>query len=120
VLFGLFFAIVAPLQIAWAGLVHRAPAARRLLAAGAVGNAAVVVVWLVSRTVGLPFGPERLQAEAIGFKDVLATYAEVMIVALVAVLLGSDRRRPLPSWTVALGWAVAAIGLVAALVGGGH
>lgn len=120
VLFGLFFAIVTPLQIAWAELVRRAPQRRRLLAIGAAGNGAVVVIWLVSRTVGLPFGPERLQAEAVGFKDVLATYAEAMIVVLVAVLLASRERRPLPSWVLATAWVVAAVGLVAALVGGGH
>ena len=119
-LFGLFFAIVTPLQIAWAELVRRTPRARRLLVAGAVGNGAIVVVWLVSRTIGLPFGPERLQTEAVGFKDVLATYAEAMIVVLVTVLLSSKERRPLPTWTLVTAWAVAAVGLVAALAGGGH
>lgn len=120
VLFGLFFAIVTPLQITWAELVRRAPQARRLLAAGAFGNAAVVVVWLVSRTVGLPFGPQALETEAVGFKDLLATYAELMIVVLVAALLWQRSARPVPGWTLAVAWAVAAVGLVAALVGGGH
>jgi hypothetical protein len=119
VLFGLFFAIVAPLQIAWAQLLRRAPPQRRLLAAGAIANALVVVVWLVTRTVGLPFGPERLEAEAAGLKDVLATGSELVIVALAAVLLARTRRTP-PAFAVAGAWTLAAVGLVAALVGGGH
>lgn len=84
------------------------------------GNGAIVVVWLVSRTVGLPFGPERLQAEAVGFKDALATYAEAMIVVLVAVLLLSRLSRPLPQWALVMAWAVAGAGGVAALAWGGH
>jgi len=119
-LFGLFFAIVTPLQIAWAELVRRAPRRWRLLALGAVGNGAVVVVWLVSRTVGLPFGPERLEAEEIGLKDLLATSAEMLIVVLVAVLRLARAPRPLPSWVLVGAWTVAAVGLVTALVGGAH
>ena len=119
VLFGLFFAIVAPLQVLWAELLRRAPEQRRLLAAGAIANGLVVVVWLVTRTVGLPFGPERLEAEAAGLKDVLATGSELMIVALAAVLLGRAGRS-LPGWALVAAWALASLGLVAALVGGGH
>jgi hypothetical protein len=119
VLFGLFFAIVAPLQVLWAELLRRAPEQRRLLAAGAIGNGLVVAIWLVTRTVGLPFGPERLEAEAAGPKDVLATGSELMIVALAAVLLGRAGRS-LPGWAVVTAWVLASLGLVGALAGGGH
>jgi hypothetical protein len=120
VLFGLFFAIVTPLQVAWAELIRRAPGERGLLAVGAIGNGAIAIVWLVSRTVGLPFGPGRLEAEAAGVKDVLATYSEGMIVGLVAVILLSPAARPLRTWPLVVAWTVAGLGLLAALAAGGH
>lgn len=119
-LFGLFFAVVTPLQIAWAGFVWRAPDDRRLLKLGALGNGSIAFVWLVSRTVGVPFGPERLNAEAVGVTDVLATVDELMIVGLLSVLLlGAGCRNP-PAWTLTIAWVLAGAGLVTALVGGGH
>jgi hypothetical protein len=120
VLFGLFFAIVTPLQVAWAELIRRAPGERGLLAVGAIGNGAIAIVWLVSRTVGLPFGPGRLEAETAGVKDVLATYSEGMIVGLVAVILLSPAARPLRTWPLVVAWTVAGLGLLAALAAGGH
>jgi hypothetical protein len=47
----------------------------------------VVLVWLTSRTVGPPIGPEAGAAEAAAFVDVLATILEVAIVAGVALLV---------------------------------
>lgn len=119
-LFGLFFALVTPLQVAWAGLVWRTPGDRRLLVLGALGNGSIAFVWLVSRTVGIPFGPERLTAEAAGVTDVLATYTELMIVVLVSFLAFGTRRRPAPTWTITMAWVLAGAGVVVALVGGGH
>jgi multisubunit Na+/H+ antiporter MnhG subunit len=58
-----------------------------LLVAGLVGNLVVVVVWAVSRTAGLPLGPESGKAEAASFIDVLSTVLEVVIVAGCEVLL---------------------------------
>ena len=50
---------------------------RRLLLAGAIGNLAIASVWLVSRTVGLPLGPEAWEPEAIHVADIVATLDEV-------------------------------------------
>jgi hypothetical protein len=119
VLFGAFFAIVTLLQVAGAELLRRAPTDRGLLTAVAIGNGAIAAVWLVSRTIGLPLGPERFRAEAAGLKDVLATSCEIMIVVLAAVIL-SRTARSLPRWSLAVAWTGAAAGLLAALVGGGH
>ena len=119
-LFGLFFAIVTPLQIVWAELVRRRPGDRGLLAIGGAGNLSIALVWLVSRTVGLPFGPERLRAEAVGVKDVLATWDEVWLATLVATLLFSAAARPAPRWSLVCAWGLAAASLVAALVAGSH
>lgn len=117
-LFGLFFLLVTPLQIAWAEGVRREPTDRRLLAWGAWGNLAVVLIWLVSRLVGLPFGPQPFQPEAISAKDLLATYDEIAIVVLVATLLLRGGSRPAPQWCVAGAWVLVAISAVAAFIGG--
>lgn len=89
--FGLFFSVVAWLQALWALGVVVAPT-RSLLAAGLIGNAVVAVVWAVSRTTGLPIGPEPGTPEPAAFLDVLSTVLEAGIVAGTAALL--VRRRP--------------------------
>ncbi len=120
-LFGLFFAIVTPLQIAWAVLIVRRPDNRRLLIAGGAVNLAIALIWLVSRTVGLPFGPEALQAEGIGPKDLLATWDELMIGVIVALLVLRSVPRPGPRWLPVLAWVLAAVSIVGALIAkGGH
>ena len=60
---------------------------RSLLVVGLVGNALVVLVWLASRTIGLPIGPEAGAAEPAAFVDVLSTILEIAIVAGAAGLL---------------------------------
>ncbi len=90
-LFGIFFAVAAVFQLLWAASVLTWPR-RRLLAVGAAGNAAIMLVWFASRTVGLPIGPEPWTREAITFLDLLATIFEGGVVLLAASL----RSKPLP------------------------
>src|SRR5688572_7161516 len=52
---GVLFAILAWAQAAWAVVYLRRPV-RSLAVAAVMGNAGVVAVWGVSRTMGLPFG----------------------------------------------------------------
>jgi hypothetical protein len=93
VAFGVFFSVVAWFQAVWAvGVIVRP--SRRLLLVGLIGNALVVIVWLASRTTGLPIGPEAGAAEAAAFVDVLATILEVAIVAGTAVLVRRGRSTP--------------------------
>jgi hypothetical protein len=68
------------------------------LLAGVAGNLAIVALYLLTRTVGIPlFGPEAGRVEAVGFADVCATASEVGIgVALGVALLreiAPERRR---------------------------
>ena len=53
-------------------------------------NAAVILLWLVSRTAGLPVGPEPWEAEAVGTADLLCSGLEVVLIALLVVSI----RRP--------------------------
>jgi hypothetical protein len=117
-LFGLFFAVVTPLQLAWAELVRRRPADLRLLVTGAAGSLAVACTWAISRVVGLPIGPERFQAEAIGLKDVLATLDELSIAALVATLVLRRRAQAAPAFIPACAWILVAASVLAAFLGG--
>ena len=95
--YGVFFLVAAFAQVFYTPLVLRWPS-RVVLLVGMVGNLAIVALYLLTRTVGVPlFGPEAGEVEGFGFVDVCATASEVGIaVALGAALLqGSapERRR---------------------------
>jgi hypothetical protein len=96
-LFGTFFAVVTLTQAVWVMLVYQEPLNQRVLVAGAVGNALLVVVWAVSRTVGVPFGPEPWSPEAIGAIDLLSKADELAAVLLVWAVLARLRGA---RWTI--------------------
>lgn len=77
--FGVFFLVASALQATWAVLMLRRPGSA-LLTLGLVGNAAVVALWAVSRTVGVPVGPDAWRPEAITAADSLATMLELAII----------------------------------------
>ena len=82
---------------------------------GLAVNAGVVAIWVVSRTTGLPFGPEPGTPEAIGVPDVTATGFELVIAAILVVRLvpsGAARLRR-HSMTVADAALAAVLALVA-------
>jgi hypothetical protein len=54
---------------------------RPLWLAAAAGNAAVLAIWALSRTTGLPVGPEPWAAEGVGLIDLACSAYEVAIVA---------------------------------------
>lgn len=117
-LFGLLFAITAVGQFVWAGIVWTRPASPRLLVSGAVANLAVAVVWLVSRTAGLPIGPDAGDHEAVGVHDVLATTDELALAGIVAWALLAPARTEAAGGALAVAWSLAAASGIAALVGG--
>jgi hypothetical protein len=79
-LYGAFFIAVGLAQLAWALIIPAAPS-RLLLWAAAVGNALVVITWMITRTAGSLIGPEATTAAKIGFGDLVSTVLEVVIVA---------------------------------------
>src|SRR4051794_9437413 len=79
-LFSASFVAMAVFQAAWAAQLLRRPSPHMLIA-GVIVSAAIVLVWLTSRTVGLPIGPDHWRPEAVGAADLLATYSEVGIIA---------------------------------------
>lgn len=114
-LFGVFFVMVAALQVAWGALVVGRPSAT-VYVAGALGNALVVALWVIARSTGLPLGPELWSAEEITVIDAVATMYEVVAVVGALVLLRRarvlDRRLDLGM----LGGTVAVFGAVLAAV----
>lgn len=75
-LYGVFFVAAAAAQFVFAILVAWRPGAT-LFAAGLLGQLALVVLWLVTRTVGIPAGPQAGTIEEIGVLDSISVAAEV-------------------------------------------
>jgi hypothetical protein len=108
-----FFGVVAVAEIVW-GLVALVRAPRWWLALGALGNAVVVATWVVSRTVGLPFGDVAHEVLPVGYADVLATLfgAVTMAGAATLAIRGSG---PARAAARARGFALAAAIVIGAL-----
>jgi hypothetical protein len=106
---GVAFVAAGAFQVLWAlFLVTRD--SRRALLVGGVLSVVFVAAYLLSRTVGLPLGPEAFEAEPFGVSDLLCCALELPVAA--GALLLASRPRALRSrlgrrWT---------IGFVAALV----
>jgi hypothetical protein len=120
-LFGAAFAGMAVAQAGWMLMVFVGQSRRRYLA-GAALNGAVVLTWLLSRTVGLPLGPHPGVAEPIGPMDAVATLAEVLAVlgslALARRMRGASSRAVPPGTSAPLrvGFALLAAGFVATVI----
>jgi hypothetical protein len=82
-----FFGLVGAGQfyVAWAAYSRRDD--HDTLVVAAVANFVVALLWLLSRTVGLPFGPEQ-GTSAIGVSDTIASLEEL---AFAAIVLGIVR-----------------------------
>ena len=80
-LYGTFFAVTATSQLGYSLLVvlRSSPL---LLATGVAGNLALVTLWLLTRTVGIPLGPNAGSTEAFGALDIVASGCEALMVVL--------------------------------------
>ena len=83
---GVFFAVIAWFQLGWAAAVLLRPNSL-VLRLGALVNAAVIVVWAISRTWGPPVGPNAGVAEGASFVDIFSTIVEAGIVVTCLALL---------------------------------
>lgn len=78
-----FFMGAALTQLAWGAAIWRWPH-RVLFIGAAVGNSAVVALWVLSRSAGPPAGPKRWTPEPVGLLDAVTTAFEVGLVLLVS------------------------------------
>jgi hypothetical protein len=115
-LVGLFFAGCALVQLAWAGLAMSRPSTR-LLVAGLVVNLSVLVLWSMTRTVGLP--GVLAAPEAVGPWDAASAVWELTAALACVVLLSEDRRVRPRAWSewhpAAQTWLVASLGVLVLL-----
>lgn len=93
---GVFFILLTVVQVGVAVLLVSRPD-RVLLWLAVALNAGPLLLWMYSRTVGLPFGPEPGVAESVGTADVMAGMLELLALTAAIVLLRANpsaRRRP--------------------------
>ena len=89
---GWFFIVLAAVELATAGLVLVRPS-RGVLLAAAAASIVPLVVWLCSRTIGLPFGPQAGAAQPVGLADSVACALELGTLLAAVVMI---RARSLP------------------------
>jgi hypothetical protein len=89
-LYGAFFVASSAAQIGWAVAVVLRPH-RLVLEVGALGNAAVLALWALTRTLGVPLGVYAGQREAIGLLDTTCAALELGIVGCCLLALRPTR-----------------------------
>jgi len=111
-LFGAFFIGIGVFQIVWALLAlgrDRAPFPRVVAAL----NAGVIALWVITRTVGLPVGPERWTPEAVGMADVVCAVLQAIVVVLLVAAVRVPRKGRTPPLAAGARLALLGIGALA-------
>jgi hypothetical protein len=85
-LYGVFFLVISWAQLIWPAVLFWRPS-RLWLSLGIAGNAVILAVYVASRTVGLPFGPDLRNAESVGALDVVSCVLEFGLIVGCAALL---------------------------------
>src|SRR5215471_14317066 len=85
-LYGVFFLVISWAQMIWPAVLLWRPS-RLWLWLGIAGNAMVIAVYIGSRSVGLPLGPDVHHAEPVGALDVVSCVLEFALIAGCAALL---------------------------------
>jgi hypothetical protein len=96
--YGLFFVVAAAAQMSFAVLLVLGPwrpgsrrpdegrgGLRTIALLGILGNALIIGLWGVTRTIGVPlFGPEAGEVEEVGTIDLISKVAELALIAVLA------------------------------------
>jgi hypothetical protein len=85
-LYGAFFLVISWAQLIWPAVLLWRPS-RPWLWLGIAGNAIIIAVYVASRTVGLPFGPDLHNTESVGALDVVSCVLEFLLIVGCAALL---------------------------------
>jgi len=116
-----FFAVVGAAQLAAGWRIYRNGADARRLALVALGSVALALLWGVSRTTGMPLGPEAGTVAKVGVGDTIATLLELAFAALAGMILWRGEQRV--AWLsggmgTRLTFAVLSLALMTAALGG--
>lgn len=84
---GVFFALIGTGQLFAARWIYRKPDDQRMLKAIAAGSIAIALLWLFSRTTGVPFGPNAGKVSPVGAADTIATLQELALAAIVVATI---------------------------------
>ncbi len=106
--YGVFFLAVALAQGFFAVALMRWPGAP-LCVGGVLFNVAIVAMYVVTRTSGIPLGPQAAMIEDPGILDMTATVLEVGIIFALVTMLGDVLRRRMVNALFLLGAAVWAL-----------
>ncbi|MEU8250445.1 hypothetical protein [Nonomuraea sp. NPDC048916] len=90
--YAIFFTLLGAFEIVWA--VAAWTGGRRVMFLGVLVNVAVLIVWTLSRTTGIPIGPHAAAPEPYGALDVICGVAEIVTIG--AILIALRGRRPVP------------------------
>ncbi len=91
--YGMFFLVVAVTQGVYSAALVRWPR-RSLFVVGIVSNLAVIALYAVTRTSGIPVGPNAGEIEKVGMIDIASKAAEVLLVAALGYLVLAVRDAP--------------------------
>jgi hypothetical protein len=108
-LYGVFFLVLSWAQLIWPAVLLWRPS-RLWLWLGMSGNAAVIAVYIASRTVGLPFGPDLHHPEPVGALDVMSCVLEFALITGCAALMW---RPSLVDWPTRRGGLATSLSLLA-------
>ncbi len=90
--------------------------AQRFYVAAIAGNLAIVLLYLATRTVGIPFfGPHAGEVESPGLLDMSSTVAEMRVIIALVTLLGGRLRGGIVTVLLVVGagiWALRLTGLL--------
>ena len=92
-LFGAFFVALAAFQLGWGAWIYERPSPRAYRL-GLFVSVGVIGLWLVSRTIGLPIGPDSGRPEGIGPLDPAASAVQAMIALLCTAFLRAGGEAP--------------------------
>jgi hypothetical protein len=115
VLVAVGFAGMAITQLVLAGVMLLRPTTEVLIGVGAV-HAAIALLWMVSRTIGLPFIPGAEEAAPVGVADLVANTFSIAVVGVTIFALSLDRAHQAISFNPSRARVIKVVVLVGALI----
>jgi hypothetical protein len=86
--YGAFFFLASVGQFSYAAVLAVNPPNRIILWTGIAGNSLIIVIWAITRTVGIPYlGPMAGEVLPVGLPDLISKLVESAVIVHLVVLL---------------------------------